>query len=105
MSPVRILYLALAIVGAVMPMRYFIRWFNENAWSLSEMITAWHVNDATRGLVWDLSIAAIALSAFIIAEVSVRRDYWLLICIPATFGVGVSFGLPLYLFLRSKPAA
>lgn len=103
MSPLRLIYLALAVVGAIMPMRYFIRWFNDNSWSMGEMITAWHVNDATRGLVWDLTIAAIALTVFIIAEVWVRRDYWLLIAIPATFGIGVSCGLPLYLFLRTKP--
>ena len=40
---------------------------------------------------------------FIVSEVSVRRNWIALIAIPATFGVGVSFGLPLYLFLRSRP--
>lgn len=104
MSILRMIYLALAIVGAVMPMRYFVRWFNDNSWSLGQMVEAWHVNDATRGLVWDLTVAAIALTVFIIAEVIARKDYWLLICIPAIYGVGVSFGLPLYLFLRSKPS-
>jgi len=105
MSLLRVIYLVLAIVGAIMPMRYFIRWFEENSYSMAAMIDAWHVNDATRGLVWDLTVAAIALTVFIIAEVATRRDYWLLICIPAIYGVGVSFGLPLYLFLRSKPTS
>jgi len=105
LTPLRIIYLVLTIAGAIMPMRYFIRWFNDNSWSLGEMVTAWHVNDATRGLVWDLTIAAIALTVVAIAEAIRQKDYLLLVVIPATFGVGVSCGLPLYLFLRSRPAS
>ena len=105
MSPLRLIYLALAIAGTILPMRHFIAWFNENGYSLSAMITAWNVNSATTGLVWDLTIAAIALTLFIIVETYVRREYWMLIAIPATFCIGVSCGLPLYLFLRSRPIA
>lgn len=103
MSPLRCVYLLLAIIGAIAPMWYFVSWFNAFGWSLGPMVEAWNVNDATKGLVWDLTIAAIALSVFIISEVWYRRDYWMLIAIPAIFCVGVSFGLPLYLFLRSRP--
>ena len=105
MTPLRMLYLALAIAGTILPMRHFIAWFNENGYDLGAMITAWNVNAATTGLVWDLTIAAIALTVFIIVETWVRRAYWMLIAIPATFCIGVSCGLPLYLFLRSKPVA
>lgn len=103
MSPLRIAYLALTIIGAVVPMFYFVRWFQENGWSLSEMAwVAWHANDATTGLTYDLTIAAITLTLFIIVESRVRKDYLPLIAIPATFWIGVSCGLPLYLFLRSR---
>ena len=103
MSPLRLAYLTLAILGAILPMWQFISWFNENGYSLSAMITAWNVNQATTGLVYDLTISAIALTLFIIVETYVRRAYWMLIAIPATWCIGVSCGLPLYLFLRSKP--
>ena len=103
MSPARILYLILTILGATLPMYYFVSWFMENGWSLAAMIDAWHVNDATSGLVWDLTIAALALTVFIIAEAVVRRDWLSLVAIPATYMIGVSCGLPLYLFLRSRP--
>ncbi len=103
MSPLRWTYLILAILGAVVPMFFFIRWFGANGFDLGLMLDAWAVNDATRGLTWDLTIAAIALTVFMFAETLVRRDYWMLICVPATYCVGVSFGLPLYLFLRSRP--
>lgn len=100
---IRYVYLALAVWGAIHPMYYFIAWFQAEGWDLMAMVDAWHANAATSGLVWDLTIAAIALTVFIVSEVSVRRNWIALIAIPATFGVGVSFGLPLYLFLRSRP--
>ena len=103
MSVLRMIYLALAIWGAIHPMSWFIAWFNENGYSLAGMVEAWHVNAATSGLVWDLTIAAVALTVWIIAETWVRKNWIALIAIPATFGIGVSCGLPLYLFLRTRP--
>ena len=103
MSVLRLIYLALAIWGSIHPMYYFVSWFQENGWSIMAMVDAWHVNDATSGLVWDLTIAAVALTVFIIAEVAVRRNWEALLAIPATYCIGVSCGLPLYLFLRTRP--
>ena len=103
MSPLRMIYLALAVWGTVHPMFYFVGWFNENGYDIMAMVDAWHANAAASGLVWDLTIAAVTLSLWIIAEVAVRRNWVALIAIPATFLIGVSAGLPLYLFLRSAP--
>lgn len=103
MSLLRIIYLALAVWGAIHPMSHFLAWFDANGFSLAGMVAAWHANEATSGLVWDLTIAAVALAVWIVAEVAVRRNWLALVAIPATFGVGLSCGLPLYLFLRSAP--
>jgi len=103
MSALRMFYLALAIWGAIHPMYYFITWFQAEGYSLSLMVDAWQANAASSGLVWDLTIAAIALTVWILAEVYVRKNWIALIAIPATFGIGVSCGLPLYLFLRTAP--
>ncbi|NOR31667.1 MAG: DUF2834 domain-containing protein [Sulfitobacter sp.] len=103
MSILRVIYLVLAVWGAVHPMYYFITWFRANGVDIMAMVDAWHANAASSGLVWDLTIAAVALTVWIIAEVAVRRNWAALIAIPATFGIGVSCGLPLYLFLRSAP--
>ncbi|KAJ56098.1 hypothetical protein ACMU_10090 [Actibacterium mucosum KCTC 23349] len=96
----RWLFLALALWGAVHPMAYFLAWFGENGFDLAGMIDAWHVNDASSGLVWDLTIAAIALTVWVVAECAAARRWRGLWAIPATFCIGVSCGLPLYLFLR-----
>ena len=104
MTPLRLLYLALAIWGTIHPMYWFITWFMQNEWSILAMVDAWHVNAATSGLVWDLTVAAVALTVFILAECWQRRRALGLLAIPATFCIGVSCGVPLYLFLRSSPS-
>lgn len=103
MSPYRLVFLGFAIWGAVHPMIYFVEWFSQNGWSLGGMVAAWHVNAASSGLVWDLTIAALALTVFIMSEVYVRKNWIALLAIPATFCIGVSCGLPLYLYLRAAP--
>jgi len=96
----RLVWLALALWGAIHPMRWFLAWFAENGVSLSGLVAAWHVNAATSGLVWDLTIAAATLMVWVVVE-SRRTGNWRgLLAIPATFLIGVSCGLPLYLFLR-----
>ena len=102
MSGLRIIYLALASWGAIHPRYYFLGYMRETGTGLSGLIDAWYVNASTHGLVWDLTIAAIALTVWIIAETWVRKNWLALIAIPATFGIGVSCGLPLYLFLRTR---
>lgn len=104
MSPLRMIYLALAIWGAIHPMYWFVTYMSEQGTGLSGLIDAWYVNASTTGLTWDLTIAAIALTVWIIAETWVLRNWLALIAIPATFCVGVSCGLPLYLFLRTRLA-
>ena len=97
---IRWAFLALAVWGAVHPMWYFVTWFQDNGWSLMAMVEAWHANAATSGLVWDLTIAALALTLWVIWESVTTRRWAGLLAIPATFCIGVSCGLPLYLFLR-----
>ncbi|MBK1635478.1 DUF2834 domain-containing protein [Rhodovulum adriaticum] len=104
MSMLRRIYLGLAIWGAIHPMYYFVSWLAANEWDFGGMIDAWYVNDSATGLTWDLTIAAITLTIWIVAETWVRKNWLALLAIPATFGIGLSCGLPLYLFLRTRPA-
>jgi hypothetical protein len=104
MTPLRLIFLALAIWGAVHPMYWFVSHMRETGTGLPGLIDAWYVNASTTGLVWDLTIAAIALTVWILAEAVSRRDWLSLVAIPAIFCIGVSCGLPLYLFLRSRPS-
>jgi hypothetical protein len=103
-SSLRLLYLALALWGAIHPMAWFIAHMRETGTGLSGLIDAWFVNASTTGLTWDLTIAAITLTVWIVAETRVRKNWSALLAIPATFCIGVSCGLPLYHFLRTRPA-
>ena len=103
MTPLRLVWLALALWGAVHPMYWFVRHMSETGTGLGGLIDAWYVNASTTGLTWDLTIAAVTLTVWIVAETAVRRNWEALIAIPATFCIGVSCGLPLYLFLRARP--
>ena len=75
MSLLRLIYLGLAIWGAVHPMYWFVQWFRAEGWDIMAMVDAWHANMATTGLVWDLTIAAVALTIFVLSEVAVRRNW------------------------------
>ena len=104
MSLDRLIFLALAVWGAVHPMYYFLTYIRDTGTGVSGLIDAWYVNASTTGLVWDLTIAAIALASWVVVE-TVRRKAWInLIALPAIFCIGLSCALPLYLFLRSRPA-
>jgi hypothetical protein len=101
---IRWLFLALAVWGAIHPMYWFIRYMRETGTGLGGLIDAWYVNASTTGLTWDLTIAAIALTVWVVVETVQRKAWANLIAIPATFCIGVSCGLPLYLFLRTRGA-
>ncbi len=98
----RWVFLLLAIWGAIHPMYHFVAFFQANGWSLSALIDSWYVNRGTEGLVWDLTIAAIALTIWVIWDAFKSRDWLRLIAIPATFCIGVSCGLPLYIYLTLR---
>jgi len=98
----RHVFLVLAAIGAILPMYYFASWLTANGWSLSAMVAAWNVSDATTGLVYDLTVSAVALTVWVIWESAQRRAWLNLIAVPVTFCIGVSCGLPLYLWLRLR---
>ena len=66
MSPLRMLYLALAVWGTIHPMYYFVTWFNAEGWSLSAMVDAWHANAAASGLV-TVGLTLLLIAGFIAA--------------------------------------
>ena len=70
MSPIRILWLILCVAGVILPFRYFLKWFDENGWDIGLMVDAWHANAASSGLVWDLTVAAVTLTIWIVWELS-----------------------------------
>jgi hypothetical protein len=102
MSGLRLTYLALAVVGAVWPMWHFVAYLSGDGGTLPGMVALWTANHAVTGLALDLMISGTALIVWCLAETLVRRNWLALVTLPATLLVGVSLGLPLYLFLRTR---
>ncbi|MCX7888909.1 MAG: DUF2834 domain-containing protein [Rhodobacteraceae bacterium] len=103
MPPLRLTYLALAVWGAVHPMYWFVTHLRETGTGPAGLFAAWFATPATTGLTWDVTIAATALTVWIVAETRVRRNWEAALAVPATILIGLGCGLPLYLFLRTRP--
>lgn len=99
----RTIYLLLAVLGLVFPVRRFILWFHENGLDLSALAAALSVNDPALGLTSAVAIGSAATLVFIIGEATTRRDWNSLVCVPVTLIFGVAVGLPLYLYMRLRP--
>lgn len=84
-------------------MMAFLPYLHSNGWDLFEMMDRWMVNNAVLGVTRDMLVTAIVLNLWILTEVAVRRNWAALLAIPATWCIGVSCGLPLYLYFRSRP--
>ena len=104
MSKLRMFFLVMSIIGAIVPMFFVLGWL-QNGGALFGLLSAWSANGAATGMMWDLFISAAVLTVFAISECIARRDYFPLVALPVTFMIGLSCGLPLYLFLRTRTRA
>jgi len=101
MSTLRMFYLTMSIIGAIVPVFFVLGWLNDGG-ALYGLVAAWTTNGASTGLMWDMIISASVLAVFALSECAARRYYFPLVALPVTLMIGLSCGLPLYLFLRTK---
>ena len=100
--PAKWIYLALAVIGAVIPMSIFLPWAWENGLAPGAFLAALNANPISRFFAWDLLIAGLAVLVWIGIETRRRRVAYAWTAALGTLCVGVSFGLPLYLYLREQ---
>ena len=93
-------YLALCVVGFLVPYWQFVPWVVEHGVNLPLFVRELFANRISSFFGLDVLISAVVLWLFIAAEGSHlgMRRLWLPIV--ATCVVGVSLGLPLFLYLR-----
>nr|WP_086941162.1 DUF2834 domain-containing protein [Thaumasiovibrio occultus] len=95
------LYLLLTILGTALPYGAFLPWLWQHGFDLALLYQHASANPISQ-LAWlDVIVAAIVLIAFIVNDGKrnqVRHRVWAVI---ATFTIGVSAGLPLYLYLKA----
>jgi hypothetical protein len=98
----RTLYLVLALIGAVLPYSQFIPWLLKHGPNISLLFTELFSTNAGAFFGLDVLISAVALIAFIRREGAAHKMKTLWMPIAATCLIGVSCGLPLFLYLRER---
>ncbi|HET7209203.1 MAG TPA: DUF2834 domain-containing protein [Terriglobales bacterium] len=96
----KILFLALCFVGAILPYWEFVPWVLQHGLNLRLLIQELFASRISAFFGLDVIISAVALLAFI--RIESRRQgikmWWLPYV--AVLSVGVSLGLPLFLYMR-----
>ncbi len=99
MSPKR-LYLALCVAGTLLPYSQFILFLRQHGLDLHLFFTQVFANRVSSFFGWDVIVSSAVLWAFV--GIEGRRAQMRLLWVPiaANLTVGVSLGLPLFLYMR-----
>jgi len=96
----RHMYIALCVVGLVLPYSQFVPWFSEHGLNLGLFFRELFANPISAFFGLDVLVSSFVLWIFIFAEggrLGMRR---LWIPVVSSLLVGVSLGLPLFLYMR-----
>ena len=95
-------YLALCFLGAILPYWKFLPWLAEHGLNPVVFVQELFANRISGFFAMDVIVSAVVLIGFIGREsgrLGIRRS-WLPVL--ATLTVGVSLGLPLFLYMRER---
>lgn len=94
------LYAILCVLGLVLPYYFLLPFLFSNGLDIPLVISQLYGNQMSAFFATDVFVSSVVLWVFIYQETRNRRvpHWWL--CIVANLTVGVSLGLPLFLWLR-----
>ena len=93
-------YLVCSVLGLVLPYSQFVPWLLEHGLNVALLVRELFANRISAFFAMDLIVSAIVLIWFIQSEGKRLRVRLLWLPTVGTLIVGVSFGFPLFLFLR-----
>ena len=96
----RKIYLVLAVVGAILPLRYFIRFLMQHGLDVTLFVRQLFENDISSAFGLDVIVSSVVLWLFVFSEGRRRGMKQLWVYIACNVAVGVSLALPLFLFFR-----
>src|SRR6266849_9292774 len=99
MSPKR-LYLAFCVVGTLLPYSQFIPFLRQHGLDFHLFFAQLFANRVSSFFGWDVIVSSAVLWAFVAIEGRRTRMRQLWVPIAANLIVGVSLGLPLFLYMR-----
>ena len=93
-------YALLCVLGFVLPYYFFVPFVSSNGLNLPLFVSQLFANQISAFFAADVVVSSLALWALVYHETRQRRIplWWL--CLVANLAVGVSLGLPLFLWLR-----
>ena len=100
MTNPKALYLALCIVGTLLPWSQFLPFVLDHGLDLRLFFDQLFANRISSFFAFDVIVSAVALFTFVAIEGRRARVKHLWAPVVATLAVGVSLGLPLFLYLR-----
>ena len=98
----RTLYLLLAIVGTVLPYSAFIPFLLEHGLDVRVFVEQLFASRISAFFGWDVIVSSVVLWLFVIVEGRHLGMRHLWIPIAGNLAVGVSLGLPLFLYMRER---
>jgi len=93
-------YLVCCLLGLVLPYAQFVPWLLEHGLNVALLVRELFANRISAFFAMDVIVSAIVLIWFIQSEGKRLRVRFLWLPTVGTLVVGVSFGFPLFLFLR-----
>jgi Terpene cyclase DEP1 len=93
-------YLSLAVVGAILPYSQFVPWLLDHGLDLRLLLSELFSTRMGAFFGLDVLISTVALLGFIRRESELRAVPHRWLSVVATLFIGVSCGLPLFLYLR-----
>jgi len=96
------IFLILTILGFIAPYYFFLQLPAESGFNLPLLIQPLFANNFMKGLAMDLTISVITFWIYVFAEANKlqMKNAWLYVL--ATLLVGLSFALPLFLYVRER---
>lgn len=93
-------YLFATVIGAALPLYFFIAFFAEQGFDAMNFLNATFANKASTAFVADLLLSALVVFVFVGRDGKQLGINKLWLVILGTCFVGLSFSLPLYLYFR-----
>lgn len=101
----RYTYLILAVIGAILPYSLFVPWVFDHGLNIPLMSVELFSTRVGGFFGLDVIVSAVTLVVFIRTEGRRRKMRFLWLPVAATCLIGVSCGLPLFLYLRERQGA
>ena len=99
---IRHLYLALCVLGFVLPYSQLLPWLSQHGLDRGLFMRELFATRIGAFFAFDVVISALVLFVFVFAERRATRVRHVWLPVVATFVVGVSLGLPMFLYLRQR---